>query len=134
ERGIFVSRIQKFSELANDTVNLDENVIVLCDEAHRDKEGDSAITLRNSLKNAYFFGFTGTPIDKKSLNTHRNFGEEGERYLDYYSIQQAIEDQTTLPVTFEARLSKFFINEDKVDAEFDKLTFDLTDEQKQQLI
>jgi type I restriction enzyme R subunit len=134
ERGIFVSTIQKFSELANDTVNLDENVIVLCDEAHRDNEGVSAIKLRNSLKNAYFFGFTGTPIDKKSLNTHRNFGEEGERYLDYYSIQQAIEDQTTLPVTFEARLSKFFINEDKVDAEFDKLTFDLTDEQKQQLI
>lgn len=40
----------------------------------------------------FSFGFTGTPIDKKTLNTHRNFGQEGERYLDYYSIQQAIDD------------------------------------------
>lgn len=132
-RGIFISTIQKFNELPNGTVNDDANVIVLSDEAHRDNEGVAAINLRSSMKNAYFFGFTGTPIDKKTLNTHRNFGEEGERYLDYYSIQQAIEDGATLPVTFEARLSKFFIDEDKVDQQFDELAGDLTDEQKQVL-
>ena len=134
ERGIFISTIQKFSELCNEVENPDDNIIVLCDEAHRDNEGISAIKLRNTMKNAFFFGFTGTPIDKKTLNTHRNFGEEGERYLDYYSIQQAIDDGATLPVTFEARLSKFFIDEKQVDEQFEEFTGDLSDEEKQELI
>lgn len=133
ERGIFISTIQKFSELGDEVKNLDENIIVLSDEAHRDNEGISAINLRNSLKNAFFFGFTGTPIDKTTLNTHRNFGEEGERYLDYYSIKQAIEDGATLPVTYEARLSKFFIDEEKLDKQFEELTKDLNSKEKEQV-
>ena len=133
ERGIFISTIQKFSELGNEIENLDENIIVLSDEAHRDNEGISAINLRSSLKNAFFFGFTGTPIDKVTLNTHRNFGEEGERYLDYYSIQQAVEDGATLPVTYEARLSKFFIDEEKIDKQFEELTQGLSDKEKDQV-
>jgi len=130
ERGIFISTIQKFAELGDDVQNLDENVIVLSDEAHRDNEGVSAINLRHALGNAFFFGFTGTPIDKLTLNTHRNFGEDGERYLDYYSIKQAIEDGATLPVTYEARLSKFFIDEEKLDKQFEELTADLSDKEK----
>ncbi len=131
ERGIFISTIEKFNELPLNLENPNENIIVLSDEAHRSNEGVAGIKLRDSMRKAYFFGFTGTPIDKTTLNTHRNFGEEGERYLDYYSIEQAIEDGATLPVTYEARLSKFFIDEDKVDQQFDLLTTDLTDEQKQ---
>lgn len=132
DRGIFISTIQKFSELS-DIEEIEGNVIVLSDEAHRDNEGVSAIKMRNAFKDAFFFGFTGTPIDKLTLNTHRNFGEEGERYLDYYSIQQAIEDGATLPVTYEARLSKFFIDEAKVDTQFNELTSDLNNEQKELL-
>lgn len=130
ERGIFISTIQKFSELGDSVKNLDENVIVLSDEAHRDNEGVSAINLRNAMQNAFFFGFTGTPIDRTTLNTHRNFGQEGERYLDYYSIKQAIEDGATLPVTYEARLSKFFIDEDQLDKQFEELTADLSDKDR----
>lgn len=132
DRGIFISTIQKFSEL-EEIESIDGNVIVLSDEAHRDNEGVSAIKMRNAFKDAYFFGFTGTPIDKLTLNTHRNFGEEGERYLDYYSIQQAIDDGATLPVTYEARLSKFFIDEAKVDEQFNELTADLGVAQKELL-
>ncbi len=134
ERGIFISTIQKFTELGRDIENPNENIIVLSDEAHRDNEGVSAINLRTSMEHAFFFGFTGTPIDKKTLNTHRNFGQEGERYLDYYSIQQAIDDGATLPVTYEARLSKFSIDEQRVDEQFDELTSDLTQEQKDLLM
>ena len=130
ERGIFISTIQKFSELGNEIENLDENVIVLSDEAHRDNEGISAINLRSAMKNAFFFGFTGTPIDRTTLNTHRNFGQEGERYLDYYSIQQAIDDGATLPVTYEARLSKFFIDEEKLDKQFEELTADISEKER----
>lgn len=132
DRGIFISTIQKFSEL-EEIKSIEGNVIVLSDEAHRDNEGVSAIKMRNAFKDAFFFGFTGTPIDKLTLNTHRNFGEDGERYLDYYSIQQAIEDGATLPVTYEARLSKFFIDEATVDKKFNELTGDLNDAQKELL-
>jgi len=132
ERGIFISTIQKFTELS-DVVNIEGNIIVLSDEAHRDNEGISAIKMRNAFKSAFFFGFTGTPIDRLTLNTHRNFGEEGERYLDYYSIQQAIDDGATLPVTYEARLSKFFIDEEKIDKQFDEMTVGLSDAQKELL-
>lgn len=132
DRGIFISTIQKFSEL-EEIESLEGKVIVLADEAHRDQEGISAIKMRNAFKDAFFFGFTGTPIDKLTLNTHRNFGEEGERYLDYYSIQQAIDDGATLPVTYEARLSKFFIDEEKIDKQFDEFTSGLNDTQKELL-
>lgn len=132
DRGIFISTIQKFTEL-EEIENIEGNVIVLSDEAHRDNEGVSAIKMRNAFKDAFFFGFTGTPIDKLTTNTHRNFGEDGERYLDYYSIQQAIDDGATLPVTYEARLSKFFIDEDKVDAQFNELTSELNTAQKELL-
>jgi type I restriction enzyme R subunit len=130
DRGIFISTIQKFGELQK-IESIEGKVIVLSDEAHRDNEGVSAIKMRNAFKDAFFFGFTGTPIDKLIPNTHRNFGEEGERYLDYYSIQQAIDDGATLPVTYEARLSKFFIDETKLDTQFNELTSDLSESQKE---
>lgn len=134
ERGIFISTIQKFSELGDDIKNLDENIIVLSDEAHRGEEGVSGINLRSAMTNAFYFGFTGTPIDRKTLNTHRNYGPEGERYLDYYSIKQAIDDGATLPVTYEARLSKFAVDGERVDQQFDEFTPDLSPDQKQELI
>jgi type I restriction enzyme R subunit len=42
-----------------------ENLFVLTDEAHRTQYGSLAANLRVALPNAVFFGFTGTPIDKK---------------------------------------------------------------------
>src|SRR3989344_2841742 len=133
ERGIFISTIEKFNELPLHLENPNENIIVLSDEAHRSNEGVAGIKLRDSMQKAFFFGFTGTPIDKTTLNTHRNFGEEGERYLDYYSIEQAIEDGATLPVTYEARLSKFFIDDEKLDKQFEELTQGLSDKEKDQV-
>ncbi len=134
ERGIFISTIQKFSELGSEIENLDENVIVLSDEAHRGDEGKSGINMRDAFKNAFFFGFTGTPIDKTHTNTFRNYEGEGMRYLDYYSIQEAIEDCATIPVTYEARLSKFAIDEEKLDQQFEEIASELSDKQKQELV
>lgn len=134
ERGIFISTIQKFSELGKEIENLDENVIILSDEAHRGDEGKSGINMRDAFKNAFFFGFTGTPIDKTHTNTFRNYEGEGMRYLDYYSIQEAIEDGATIPVTYEARLSKFAIDEEKLDQQFEEIAGELSDKQKQELV
>ncbi|MDD4931161.1 MAG: type I restriction endonuclease subunit R [Candidatus Colwellbacteria bacterium] len=132
--GIFITTIQKFSELGSQVENLDENVIILADEAHRGNEGISGINMRNAFKKAFFFGFTGTPVDKTHTNTFRNYEGEGKRYLDYYSIQQSIDDGATIPVTYEARLSKFSIDEEKLDQKFEEITGDLPDKQKTELI
>lgn len=134
ERGIFITTIQKFAELGNSVENLDENVIILSDEAHRGDEGVSGINMRNAFKKAYFFGFTGTPVDKAHTNTFRNYEGDGKRYLDYYSIQQAIEDGATIPVTYEARLSKFAINEQKLDDQFEEISADLSEQHKTELV
>lgn len=133
ERGIFISTIQKFTELGDTISNMDENIIVLSDEAHRGDEGKSGINLRNAMGRAFYFGFTGTPVDNLRLNTHRNYGPDGERYLDYYSIKQAIDDGATVPVTYQARLSKFMIDEDDIDAQFDELTAGLDDEMRTEI-
>jgi type I site-specific restriction-modification system R (restriction) subunit len=101
-----------------------QRVIVLADEAHRSQEGDLARDgMFETLSHASFFGFTGTPIAKDDLNTHKNFGiklEDGqyERYLDLYHIRQAIDDGATVPVHYEARLAKWNINGDALDAAF----------------
>jgi type I restriction enzyme R subunit len=132
--GIFITTIQKFSELGSQVENLDENVIILADEAHRGNEGISGINMRNAFKKAFFFGFTGTPVDKTHTNTFRNYEGEGKRYLDYYSIQQSIDDGATIPVTYEARLSKFSIDEEKLDQKFEEIAGDLPDKQKTELV
>lgn len=132
--GIYITTIQKFSELGSAVENLNENVIILADEAHRGNEGISGINMRNAFKKAFFFGFTGTPVDKTQTNTFRNYEGEGKRYLDYYSIQQAIDDGATIPVTYEARLSKFSIDEEKLDQQFEEIAGDLPDKQKTELV
>src|SRR3989344_3126116 len=134
EKGILITTIQKFSELGDKVENLDENVIVLSDEAHRGDEGVSGINMRNAFKKAFFFGFTGTPVDKTHTNTFRNYEGDGKRYLDYYSIQQAIDDGATIQVTYEARLSKFSIDEEKLDQQFEEIAGALPDKQKTELV
>lgn len=130
DAGIFISTIHKFDENIKDVKNEASNIIVLIDEAHRTQYGNLGMYLRHSLPNASLIGFTGTPVSK----THEEFGlltsGNPERYLDYYSIKQAIDDNATVPVVYEARLSKFAIDEQEIDAQFDILTADLSLEQK----
>jgi type I restriction enzyme R subunit len=87
-----------------------DNTILLIDEAHRSQKGKGAgfaMTMRVKLPKSFRFGFTGTPIDKTMVNTHRDFGpvKEGkqERYLSFYGIRQAIKDGATLEVHYDYR-------------------------------
>ena len=67
-RKIIITTIHKFAE-ADDVLNERENIIVLVDEAHRTQEGDLGRKMRNSLPNAFLFGLTRTPINKRDKNT-----------------------------------------------------------------
>lgn len=93
-RGTLVTTIQSFQRMNDLAPRQRDNIISLVDECHRTQKGNAsesyAMTMRVKLPQAFRFGFTGTPIDKTMINTHRDFGPikdgEQERYLSYYGI------------------------------------------------
>ncbi|MCE5216045.1 type I restriction endonuclease subunit R [bacterium] len=123
KRGVFVTTIQKFQELG-DVATDRSNIIVLADESHRSQEGLCGLECQRVMPRAKRFGFTGTPIDRDHLNTFRNFGPivEGkqERYLDIYSIRQAIADKATVPVYYQPRDARWRIERELLDAAFEE--------------
>ncbi|WP_324172907.1 HsdR family type I site-specific deoxyribonuclease [Sulfurimonas sp.] len=117
------STIQKFQERAEEKKEVEvlsekENIFVLIDEAHRSQYGLTASYMRQSLPNAKFIAFTGTPIDKENKSTLHEF--YGGDYIDKYTIKQSVADGNTLPILYETGLSKFFIEKELLDAEFAK--------------
>ncbi len=115
-RKIIITTIHKFAE-AEGVLNERDNIIVLVDEAHRSQEGDLGIKMRAALPNAFLFGLTGTPINKRDRNTFIAFGaeEDDNGYLNRYSFKQAIEDGATIPIDFEPRLVEAHIKKDELE-------------------
>lgn len=129
--GIFFTTMQKFEE-SEEPLSTRRNVIVMADEAHRGQYGLSekidaqtgkiktgaARIIRNSLPNATYIGFTGTPISSKDKNTREVFGN----YIDVYDMTQAVEDGATRPVYYESRVIKLHLKPEVlklIDAEYD---------------
>lgn len=130
------STIQKFQERAEEKKEVEvlsekENIFVLIDEAHRSQYGLTASYMRQSLPNAKFIAFTGTPIDKENKSTLHEF--YGGDYIDKYTIKQSVADGNTLPILYETGLSKFFIEKELLDAEFNKM-FGNESKEKQALL
>ncbi|MFA6192629.1 MAG: HsdR family type I site-specific deoxyribonuclease [Sulfurimonas sp.] len=130
------STIQKFQERAEEQKEVEvlstkENIFVLIDEAHRSQYGLTASYMRQSLPNAKFIAFTGTPIDKENKSTLGEF--YGGDYIDKYTIKQSVADGNTLPILYETGLSKFFIEKELLDAEFNKM-FGNESKEKQALL
>jgi type I restriction enzyme R subunit len=75
--------------------------------------------MRQSLPNAKFIAFTGTPIDKENKSTLHEF--YGGDYIDKYTIKQSVADGNTLPILYETGLSKFFIEKELMDEAFNKV-------------
>ena len=80
----------------------------MVDEAHRTQEGDYGRKMREALPNAFLFGLTGTPINRRDRNTFMWFGspEDEGGYLSRYTMRDSIRDGATLPLHFEPRLSR----------------------------
>ena len=80
-----------------------------------------ARNVRDSLPNASFIGFTGTPIEKTDANTRAVFGD----YISIYDIQRAVADKATVPIYYESRVAKLGLNASelpKLDKEFEEIT------------
>ena len=128
-RGTLVTTIQSFQQMdALDPLKRD-NIISLVDECHRTQKGEGkegyAMTMRVKLPNAFRFGFTGTPIDRTMVNTHRDFGPvkdgQQERYLSYYGIKRAIKDGATLEVHYIRDKVPFKVGEKPLNIGFEQM-------------
>ncbi|MBT4101167.1 MAG: HsdR family type I site-specific deoxyribonuclease [Gemmatimonadetes bacterium] len=133
-RKIVISTIHKFGE-AEGVLNDRDNIIVLVDEAHRTQEGDFGRKMREALPNAFLFGLTGTPINRADKNTFYAFGaeEDANGYMSRYGFEDSIRDGATKELHFEPRLVKMHVNQEQIDEEYEALTADLTDEERDQL-
>ena len=131
--GIIFTTMQKFEE-SNEPLSERRNIVVMADEAHRghygfeekvDTQGrisvGTARIIHDSLPNASFIGFTGTPISQKDRDTQEVFGD----YIDIYDMTQAVKDGATCPVFYESRVVNLKLDEEtirKIDAEYEKLS------------
>jgi len=122
KRGAFLTLIHKFrpeeiktliEELekierikGEETILTRRNIIAFIDEGHRTQYGLLAAAMRCTLKNAFFFAFTGTPIAKGRRDTYAYFAypNQGELYLHRYFIIESQRDGHTLPIAFTSRL------------------------------
>jgi len=120
--GVFLTTIHKFTE---DTELLTDrnNVICISDEAHRTqvnldqkiKVTDKGVAktygfakyLHDSLPNATFVGFTGTPIDA----TLDVFG----RVIDAYTMTESVRDEITVRIVYEGRAAKVALNNSELE-------------------
>lgn len=145
--GIIFTTMQKFEE-SNEPLSERNNIIVMADEAHRgqyglaekikitkNEHGDevakriigTARVIRNTLPNATYIGFTGTPISSKDRNTREVFGD----YIDIYDMTQAVEDGATRPVYYESRVIKLNLDETTlklIDEEYELMALNADDE------
>jgi type I restriction enzyme R subunit len=103
------------------------NIFVLVDEAHRTQYGGLAANIRKALPNACFYAFSGTPIDKKDRSTLSTFGS----YIDTYTIDQAVADGATVPIFYEGRLPELRIIGNTLDAIYDRVFADRSDEERE---
>lgn len=133
-RKIIITTIHKFGE-AEGVLNDRDNIIVLVDEAHRTQEGDLGRKMRDALPNAFLFGLTGTPINRADRNTFYAFGaeEDANGYMSRYGFEDSIRDGATKELHFEPRLLDLHVDHDAVEEEWEKLTADLTDDERDQL-
>ena len=143
--GIIFTTMQKFEE-SGEPLSERRNIVVMADEAHRgqyglgndyspvsyelgdDKQSLKSVTvhkkkgiariIRDTLPNATYIGFTGTPISTEDRNTREVFGD----YIDIYDMTQAVEDGATRPVYYESRVMKLKLDENTlklIDTEYE---------------
>ncbi|MBK8903117.1 MAG: HsdR family type I site-specific deoxyribonuclease [Anaerolineaceae bacterium] len=123
-RGLIVTLIHKFDRMPKDIL-IRENIVVLTDEAHRSQEGDLGTYMRAAMPNAFYFGFTGTPIDKGKIGrgTFETFGKVDKPYgyQDKYGIDESIEDKTTVPLYYTLAPVDMRVDRQTLEEEFNEI-------------
>jgi type I restriction enzyme, R subunit len=106
-----------------------QNLFVLVDESHRSQYGTAHAKMKNMLPNACYIGFTGTPLLKNEKSTARKFGG----FIHKYTIDQAVADESVLPLLYEGRSAKLSVNKAQLDKGFERLAAPLNEEAQKDL-
>ncbi len=126
---VITAMVQKFQENSDDfdfpVLNDSEKIIVLADEAHRTQYGALGAAINTALPNAPKIAFTGTPL----IRTQRTNNEFGS-YIDTYTIEQAVQDGSTVQILYEGREARVKVTGDSLDGLFDEYFSDKSDEEK----
>jgi type I restriction enzyme R subunit len=99
----------------------DQNIFVLIDEAHRSQGGDANLEMNRIIPNACYIAFTGTPLLKHDQSMLK-FG----KFIDRYTIDDALEDEIILPLIYEGRYVDLQQDKAEIDRQTDRLTADLS--------
>lgn len=136
QRKIFITTIFKFADV-NKKLSERENIILMVDEAHRTQEGNLGMKMRKALPNAFFFGLTGTPINKNDRNTFAAFGavEDESGYISKYSFQDSIDDGATLELNFKTVPVELHLKDEELQEAFDEMAdeYNLSESEKNEL-
>jgi type I restriction enzyme R subunit len=129
---IVTTLIHKFDKALNQRKFQDDSrdIFMLIDESHRTNYSTLAARMRQMFPNACYLGFTGTPLLKEEKNSFRKFGGLIE---PHYSIHQAVEDGSVIPLLYEGRYVEIEQNKEAIDRWFERHTEGLTKEQKTDL-
>ena len=135
QRKILITTIFKFGDVTECLSDRD-NIILMVDEAHRTQEGDLGEKMRMALPNAFFFGLTGTPINRQDHNTFATFGAESDKsgYMSKYSFSDSLKDGATLKLEFVPVPVNLKSDKAALDAEFAALTDQISEEDKTLLV
>ena len=136
-RKILITTIFKFGDLADgQVIDTRDNIILLMDEAHRTQEGNLGSKMRTALPNAFFFGLTGTPINRNDHNTFAAFGAEEDKYgyISKYTFQNSVADGATLELNFQTVPVSMHLNQEELQKAFDELTDQISEEEKNELV
>ncbi len=137
QRKILITTIFKFGDLdKGEVIDERDNIILLMDEAHRTQEGDLGKKMRAALPNAFFFGLTGTPINRNDHNTFVCFGAEEDEngYISKYTFQNSVADGATLELNFKTVPVEMHLNEEALQAEFDEMTDQISEDDRNELV
>jgi type I restriction enzyme, R subunit len=130
DRRVITTLIQKFQS-ANKNVgfeDLDSNIFVLIDEAHRNQGGDANLEMNKVIPNACYIAFTGTPLLKKDTSKNKFGG-----FIDKYTIDDALDDGIILPLIYEGRYVDLKQDKDEIDRLTDRITTNLNEKLRFQL-
>ena len=137
QRKILITTIFKFGDLDDgEVIDTRDNIILLMDEAHRTQEGNLGTKMRTALPNAFFFGLTGTPINRNDHNTFACFGAEEDEhgYISKYTFQNSVSDGATLELNFTTVPVEMHLDTEKLQEEFNALTDQISEDDKQELV
>lgn len=128
---IITTIINKFETASRKRKVRDEgrDIFVLVDESHRTNYGVAHAKMRGVFPNACYIGFTGTPLLRKEKDTARKFGG----FIHSYTMNQAVRDGAVAPLLYEGRMSELHGDREQIDKWFERITRDLTPEQKADL-